>query len=121
MKESLYITKEQLQFIDNYLPSMTVSDSIANFFNIFGDNTRVRILSALSVSNMCVGDLCYVLKINQTTISHQLKLLKDANIVKATRQGRLIIYSICNKFVHDAIILGVDKVENDKYLYKYAN
>lgn len=119
MEDLVSISMDQIEFLRKCLPSQNVSGRIADFFSVFGDNTRVRILSALVASSMCVGDLCYLLKINQTTASHQLKLLRDAKIVEAKRVGRLIVYSVCNKFVADVIVLGVDKIQKDNENYNY--
>ena len=59
--------------INYYMPEKNVLEDLANFFSIFADATRIKILSALSVSEMCVNDIASVLELNQTTVSHQLK------------------------------------------------
>ncbi len=65
-------------------------------------------LSALAISEMCVTDLSRVLDINQTTISHQLRLLKNLGIVKSERQGKIIFYSLVNDTVNDVMLKGVE-------------
>lgn len=83
-------------------------DSITCFFSIFADPTRVKMLSALAISEMCVTDLSRVLEINQTTVSHQLRLLKNLGIVKSERSGKIIFYSLVNDTVNDVMLKGVE-------------
>ena len=78
------------------------------FFSVFADSTRVRMLSALAISEMCVTDLSRVLGINQTTVSHQLRLLKNLGIVKCERYGKIIFYSLINDTVNDVMLKGVE-------------
>lgn len=65
-------------------------------------------LSALAISEMCVTDLSRVLDINQTTVSHQLRLLKNLGIVKSERCGKIIFYSLVNDTVNDVMLKGVE-------------
>ena len=65
-------------------------------------------LSALAISEMCVTDLSRVLDINQTTVSHQLRLLKNLGIVKSERSGKIIFYSLVNDLVNDVMLKGVE-------------
>lgn len=111
MEEYVNINKADEEFLRKYMPSYEASSMIADFYAIFGDNTRIRILSALSIAKMCVCDLCYTLKLNQSTVSHQLKILRDAKIVGCKRDGKLIVYYITNPFVNDVIVTGVDNYQ----------
>lgn len=113
MEEYLTLSKVQEEFIKNYLPSKNTSVGIANFFAIFSDYTRVRIISALSIADMCVGDLAYLLQINQSTLSHQLRLLRDAKIVDCRRLGKVTVYYIINPFINDAMSTGVDNYNRE--------
>ncbi len=111
MEEYVSINKADEEFLRKYMPSFEASNMIADFYSVFGDNTRIRILSALSIAKMCVCDLCYTLKLNQSTVSHQLKILRDAKIVGCKRDGKLIVYYITNPFVNDVIVTGVDNYQ----------
>lgn len=121
MEEYITLTKAQEDFLKKYLPNKAVSLGIANFFSLFSDNTRIRILSALSIAEMCVGDLSYMLNINQTTVSHQLKILRDNKIVSCRRDGKIIVYYITNPFVNDVMITGVDNLEHERDIYKIVD
>lgn len=94
--------------VEQYVPEGEILDGIVCFFSVFSDPTRVRILSALAISEMCVTDLSRVLRINQTTLSHQLRFLKNVGIVCCKRQGKIIFYSLINDTVNDVLLKGVE-------------
>lgn len=91
-----------------YMPSIDVLQQMANYFSIFSDSTRLKILSALSIKSMCVGDLAAVLNANQSTISHQLKGLKALNVVRDVRQGKIIFYEISDQNINEILLNGVN-------------
>lgn len=101
-------TVETQQELDYYLPNSTTTARLAQFFSIFADNTRVRILSALAISPLCVGDLAEILQVNQTTVSHQLKIMRDLSVVKYVRCGKVLRYSICNNKINEILLIGVE-------------
>ena len=108
MGEVLLLNDEEQDILKNYMPNDSVLKKIANLFNSFSDPTRIKILTALCVSEMCVNDLSVVLNLNQTTVSHQLKLLKDAGVVESTRFGKVMYYKLYSKGVNSIISNGVD-------------
>lgn len=108
------LDKKTMNEIKYYLPTAKTCLQLANFFSIFADPTRLKIISALSISPMCVTDIASALNINQTTLSHQLKLLRDAKIVKYERQGKILFYSIFNSLVNQLLLFGVDFISADE-------
>ncbi|MBQ3047411.1 MAG: winged helix-turn-helix transcriptional regulator [Clostridia bacterium] len=100
-------TLSNLQY---YMPENNTLRQLADAFSIFSDYTRLKILSALALSEMCVNDLSKYLNINQTTISHQLRLLKNFNAVKDRRVGKLVVYSLGNQFINNIMLDGVDYI-----------
>lgn len=94
--------------IKYYLPEEKSLRLLAEFFSMFSDETRIKIISALSVSELCVNDISRILKLNQTTVSHQLKLLKSVGAVKFRRDGKIIYYSIADKQINDCLLTGVN-------------
>ena len=72
---------------------------LADFFKVFGDTTRIKLLWALISSEMCVCDLSVLLKMNQSAISHQLRVLKQANLVKYRKEGKAVYYSLKDEHV----------------------
>lgn len=107
MENALILDKSTAETVREYLPKNDVLNNMVNFFSLFSDVTRVKMLSALSIAEMCVTDLAAVLDINQTTVSHQLKLLRDSGFVKYRREGKVIYYSARKKTVNDVMMTGV--------------
>ena len=83
---------------------------LAELFKIFGDSTRVRILFLLLEEEHCVADIAEELSMNQSAISHQLKILKSAKLIKSRRDGKQIYYSLADAHVHDILNLGLDHI-----------
>jgi ArsR family transcriptional regulator len=106
--DAYLLDRRTKELVKEYVPQGDVLDSIVCFFSVFADPTRVRMLSALAISEMCVTDLSHVLEINQTTISHQLRLLKNLGIVKCERHGKVIFYSLIDDTVNDVMLKGVE-------------
>jgi len=79
---------------------------MADFYKIMGDNTRISILNALSFSEMCVCDISMLLQMNQSTISHQLKTLRQTRLVTNRREGKVVYYSLNDEHVKKIIELG---------------
>ena len=106
--ETLLLDKRTQSLVENYVPDGEVLDGLVCFFSVFADSTRVRILSALAISELCVTDISRVLDINQTTVSHQLRYRKNLGIVICSRLGKVIFYSLKNEIVNDVLLKGVE-------------
>ena len=94
--------------VKKYMPKENNLRSLAEFFSMFSDLTRLKIISALAMSEMCVSDISNILSINQTTVSHQLKILKSLGLVKYRRDGKVIFYSLVDKIINECLLVGVD-------------
>ena len=90
------------------MPSKANIKDMTNFFYAFSDDTRLKIIILLSIKPLCVGEIVNVLDLNQTTISHQLKILKSHNIVCCDRSGKNIIYYIKNGSVEHVLNASVE-------------
>ena len=106
--DTLLLDKRTQSLVENYVPSGEILEGIVCFFSVFADSTRIKILSALAISEMCVTDISRVLQINQTTVSHQLRLLKNVGIVKSERCGKVIFYSLKNDTINDVLLKGIE-------------
>ncbi len=84
---------------------------LAELFKVFGDSTRIRILYALFESELCVGDMAQLLGISQSAVSHQLKILKDAKLVRFRRDGKIIFYMLDDDHVRTMLSMGMEHVE----------
>lgn len=83
---------------------------LADLFKLFGDATRVRILSALLQSEMCVCDLAELLGMSQSAISHQLRVLKQGKLVKNRREGKTVFYSLDDNHIGTIINQGMEHI-----------
>lgn len=83
---------------------------LAEFFKVFGDATRVKILNALFSSEMCVCDISALLGMNQSAISHQLRTLKQARLVKNRREGKVVYYSLDDEHIKHIFDQGLNHI-----------
>ena len=83
---------------------------MSSLFKVFGDTTRMRILYALSQSEMCVCALCEYLNMDQSAVSHQLKVLRDNRLVDGRREGKTVYYRLIDAHVESIISQGLEHV-----------
>lgn len=110
------------EIVDNVRKQMLDEDilfDVSDFFKILGDSTRAKIMWALDKSDMCVCDLACLLGMTKSAISHQLKTLRDAKLVKFKKEGKLVIYSFADDHVRDIFEKAIEHVlekeeENEK-------
>mgnify|MGYP003183111149 CR=1 FL=1 len=93
------IHNDIVEKVKKTLPKDEILYDLAEFFKVFGDSTRIKIICALFESEMCVCDLAALLNVSQSAISHQLKTLKSARLVKYRRDGKVIYYSLDDEHV----------------------
>ena len=103
--------KEILKKINDATPPDEELDSVADFFKMFGDNTRLKTMLALQQSELCVMDIAEALSMTQSAISHQLKVLKQQDLVKARRDGKTIYYSLADDHIATILSTGIDHIE----------
>lgn len=80
---------------------------LAELFKIFGDSTRINILNALNISEMCVCDIAAALDMKQSAISHQLRVLKQSKLVKYRKEGKAVYYSLDDQHVNQILNQGL--------------
>ena len=91
-------------------PSNQLINTLSAFFMFFGDTTRVKIIFALYKSEMCVGDISVLLDMTVSAVSHQLKILREASLVKTKRQGKIVFYSLADEHVQRIIECGIEHI-----------
>ena len=99
-------TRSRMQEEGEYL-------DLASLFKMFGDGTRVKILHALELNELCVCDLAALLGMTKSAISHQLKALRLSNLVKSRRDGQVIYYSLADDHVKYILDIGFDHIHHD--------
>jgi ArsR family transcriptional regulator len=92
------------------MPKDTQLQDLADFFKVFGDATRIRILYVLSQSEMCVCDIATLLQMGQSAISHQLRVLKQMRLVKFRREGKAVFYSLADSHIETILAQGMEHI-----------
>lgn len=94
--------------LKKFMPANSDVKTMSNVFYAFSDYTRLRIIILLTIRPLCVSDIEAVLNLNQTTISHQLKILRTLDLVSCDRNGKTITYYIKNQGIENLLNAGVD-------------
>lgn len=103
--------EDALASVKSAFDSPETFGELAGFYKVFGDGTRVRILCALMISELCVCDLAELLEMSQSAISHQLRVLKQAKLVKNRRDGKTIFYSLADSHIQTIICQGMEHIK----------
>lgn len=104
------VHEDILKNVKENLPKEEVLYDLAEIFKVFGDSTRIKILYALFEGEMCVCDMAELLGVSQSAVSHQLRVLKQARLVKFRREGKVIFYSLADDHVKHIFNEGLDHV-----------
>jgi len=109
--DELYVHADVLAQVKLELPDEEDLYDLAELFKVFGDTTRIRILYALFESELCVCDIAELLGMSQSAISHQLRVLKQARLVRARREGKTVYYFLADDHVRTIIGQGMEHIE----------
>ena len=96
------------------MPDLVTLNNVAELFKVFGDSTRIQILSVLSVHDLCVCDIVKLLGMSQSAVSHQLRVLKDAHLVTYKRKGKTISYSLADDHVRSIFAQAAEHVSEER-------
>jgi len=102
-----------VRHVRQQMPTEEALSHLADFFKLFSDKTRVGILWALSISEMCVCDLSMLLKMKQPAISQHLKTLRQMRIIRGRREGKVVYYSLDDDHIHTVLQLGRDHIREE--------
>ncbi len=109
----LCVHEDVVAQVKRNLPAEECLLSLAELFKVFGDGTRVRILYVLLEAEVCVCDLAMLLGMTQSAVSHQLRILKQASLIKARRDGKTVFYSLADDHVATLLRQGMEHVCED--------
>jgi ArsR family transcriptional regulator len=104
------IHEEVVKRVKAVMPNSKEFYDLANLYKMFADNTRLKILWALSNSRMCVCDLAVLLGMTKSAVSHQLKSLRLSNLVKYVKQGKVVYYSLADSHVKGIFKQGFEHI-----------
>lgn len=116
MKNSTYVCDCDVihaDIVDEVKGKMTEDETLcdlSDFFRVLGDSTRVKIIAALDHREMCVCDLAVLLNMTKSAISHQLRSLKQANLVRFRKEGKIVFYALADDHVKAIFTMGLEHI-----------
>ena len=107
------IHEEVVNRVKDQMPEEETLYDLAELFKVFGDSTRIKILWALDAAEMCVCDIAALLNMTQSAISHQLRVLKQAKLVKNRKDGKVVYYSLDDEHVRQIFDQGLNHIREN--------
>ena len=108
--EYIHAHEDTVKAVKQQMPSDVALYDLAELYKIFGDSTRIKILYILLESEMCVCDISTLIGVSQSAVSHQLRQLKQANLIKPRRDGKTVFYSLADDHVATLLKQGMEHV-----------
>lgn len=105
-----YVHDDIVRKAGEKMPEEELLKELADFYKVFGDSTRIKILCVLSEVEVCVCDLAEILGMTQSAISHQLRVLKQMKLVKNRREGKTVYYSLADDHIQTIISQGMEHI-----------
>ena len=102
---------EKVKSVKKTMPNNKLLLEMADFFKVFGDLTRIKIISSLLASELCVGEIAEIVNWTQSAISHQLRVLKQAKLVKYRKEGKTVYYSLDDEHIKKIYKIGKEQIE----------
>ena len=108
--EFMHVHEEIVEKVEGVMPDEQQLLDLSEFFKIFGDSTRIKILYVLSQSEMCVCDIATLLQMGQSAISHQLRVLKQMRLVSFRRDGKTVFYKLADAHIQTILAQGMEHI-----------
>ena len=108
--EYMHVHAEALDKINNVMPDEDLLIDLAELFKVFGDSTRIKILTALSSGELCVCDMSKLVGMTVSAVSHQLKILRGAKLVSCLRDGKTVFYRLADSHIQTILDQGMEHV-----------
>lgn len=105
-----FIHKDIVKKVNDEMPEEEILYDLAEFYKVFGDTTRIKILYILLKSEMCVCDISQVLGVSQSAVSHQFRMLKQMKLVKYRREGKSVFYSLSDHHIELILRQGLEHI-----------
>ena len=113
--QEYFLHEDRLEDAREGSPTEEMVYDLVELFKVFGDVTRVKIIYALLESKMCVCDIASLLDMTQSAISHQLRVLKKARLVKFRKEGKTVFYSLDDQHIDKIFSFGLDHIKEMYY------
>lgn len=104
------IHEENVELVKKNISDDDLICNMSEFFKMFGDSTRLKIINALMIHEMCVCDLGVITHMNQSAVSHHLKILRQARVIKSRRDGKVVFYSLCDEHIKEIFNSGLTHI-----------
>ena len=104
------IHEENISYVREAISSDDQLNAMSKLFKVFGDGTRINILAALNCHEMCVCDLAVLMDMTKSAVSHQLKVLRDNNLVKFEKKGKHAYYSLADDHVKEILDVALEHI-----------
>ena len=105
------IHSDVVKTVKRTLPKDEIIYDVAELFKVFGDSTRIKIICALMEAELCVCDIANIVNTTQSAISHQLRVLKQAKLVKYRKEGKVVYYTLDDEHVSQILMKGREHIE----------
>lgn len=109
--ECIHVHDDIVKEVNQKMPDEEELYDLADFFKVFGDSTRIKILYVLLCSEMCVCDIAQILGMTQSAISHQLRMLRQMDLVRTRREGKTVFYSLSDGHISNILSQGMEHIE----------
>jgi len=104
---------EEIKNVRSKMPAEADLDEMAELFKVFGDPTRAKIISALSIGELCVCDIAALLSMTSSAISHQLRILRQARIIRSRRDGKTVYYKLDDEHISSMFVTAYAHVSEE--------
>lgn len=111
--KTVFVHKDVVENVKSKLLDDDEAFDLSEFFKVFGDGTRIKIIQALSLAELCVCDICTLLGMSQSAISHQLKFLRQAKLVKVRKDGKSVYYSLDDDHIDKIFNMGLAHIREE--------
>ena len=112
INEFLAAHADTVKRVRESMPSEVELYNLSDLFRIFADSSRIKVLYSLMDGELCVNDIAQILNLSQSSVSHQLRVLKDAKLVKFRREGKIIFYSLDDEHVQQILSMGMEHLSD---------
>ena len=109
--ECTIIHEDVVKSIKNEMPEDGFIYDLAEFYKVFADSTRMKVIYALLKNELCVCDIAAIVNTTQSAISHQLRILKQSKLVKSRKEGKVVYYSLDDEHISEIVKKGCEHIE----------
>ena len=109
----LHVHADKVEQVRSLLPEEETLNRLSDLFRVFGDGTRIRILYVLFEQEVCVCDIANLLGMTQSAVSHQLRVLRSARLIRSRRDGKTVYYSLADEHVRTLLSQGTEHISEE--------